>query len=475
MDPSPTPSSTFAGATRRVARGIKRLLCHIRRRAGSVGGPENAAHADTMLRAARFDPSGVIVFNDGRRGVHNIFEVALQAMIGREVYRPYKGGRSGLQPRYYDIRRLDDPSDRPGARAALDWLEAHAESGPGDCFRWPYEFDIDFRGERISAPWVSAFGQAYVVLAYLCWYRHTSEARWLERAVAGARLFGVPCAEGGVAHVFSEQEVCFEELPSASTHILNAHLISLLALDEVLALHSDCQLESVQQRGLTFLRNRWDDYDTGYWSRYDLSGRQHLFARLCPIAAEPKVFLGKAALIVDERVVATLDLADKSVMAEGCCRASGIDFGDVFAKDAFRGRHILYGPGLHPEPVPTGTRQNTYLLMRAEPDEPPGQAELELELFAENATILEVHVRDLSCTDLAFRPLRPESKVALAGGLNRVRLPVERKDLGEPLSAEYHDFHVMILELLADRTQDELIRMLAGRFGSYRQKGRTLK
>ncbi len=472
MDPSPTPSSTFAGAMRRVARRVKRLL---RRRGSSVGGPEDTAHADTMLRATGFDPSGVIVFNDGQGDVHNVFEVALQAMIGRDVYRPYKDGRTGLQPRYYDIRRLDDPSDRPGARAALDWLEAHAESGPGDCIRWPYQFDIDFRGKRIFAPWVSAFGQAYVVLAYLCWFRHTSEARWLERAVAGARLFGVPCAEGGVAHVFSEQEVCFEELPSASTHILNAHLISLLALDEVLALHRDGQLESVQQRGLTFLRNRWDDYDTGYWSRYDLSGRQQMFARLCPVAAEPKVFLGKVALIVGERVVATLDLADKSAMADGRCRASGIDFGGMFAKDAFRGRHILYGPGLHPEPVPTGTRQNTYLLMRAEPDEPPGLAELELELFAENATILEVHVRDLSCTDLAFRPLRPESKVVLNKGLNRVRLPVERKDLGEPLSAEYHDFHVMILELLADRRQDELIRVLAERFDSYRQKGRTVK
>ncbi len=468
MDPSSAPSSMFAGAARRVARGIKHFLCRACGRGGSAVGGEDAALTDTMLRAAGFDPSGVIVFNDGQRDVHNVFEVALQAMIGREVYRPYKGGRTGLQPRYYDIRLLADPGDQPGARDALDWLEAHAESGPGDSLRWPYEFDVDFRGKRISAPWVSAFGQAYVVLAYLCWFRHTSEARWLNRAVEGARLFAVPCAAGGVAHIFSEQEACFEELPAVSTHILNAHLISLLALAEVLALHRDSQLESAQQRGLTFLRNRWGDYDTGYWSRYDLSGRQRLFARLCPVAAEPKVFLGKAALIMDERVAATLDLADKSALAEGHCRANGIDWGGVFAKDAFRCRQILYGPDLHPEPAPTGTRQNTYLLMSAEPDESPDLVELKMELFAENDTTLEVHVRDLSRADLAFRPLRPESKVALNKGLNRVRLPVERKDLGEPLSAEYHDFHVTILELLADRTQDELIRMLAERFGSYR-------
>ncbi|MDY7010746.1 MAG: D-glucuronyl C5-epimerase family protein [Planctomycetota bacterium] len=468
MNPPSALSSTFVRAARRVARGIKHFLCGIRRRVRSSVGGENTERPETVLNAAGFDTSGVIVFSDGQKNVYNVFEVALQAMIGQEVYRPYKDGRAGLKPRYYDIRRLGDPGDRPGARAALDWLETHGQSGPGDCLRWPYEFDVDFRGKRISAPWVSAFGQAYAVLAYLCWFRHTSEARWLDRAVAGAGLFGVPCADGGVAHVFSRQEICFEELPAASTHILNAHLISLLALAEVSALSPDSQLQSLLEQGLAYLKNNWRAYDTGYWSRYDLPDRLELFVRLCPLATEPKIFLGKAEMIVGEHLVATLDMADESATGRGDCRASGIDWGAVFAKDAFRGRQIFFGPDLHSEPVPTGTRQNTYLLMRAKPDKSTGPVKLELEFFSENATGLDIQVRDLSCTDLAFRPLRPESKIALEKGLNRVRLPVDEGDLGEPLSAEYHDFHITILKLLADRTQNEQIRVIAERFGSYR-------
>jgi len=463
--------SAFRRTARRALRRVGRAFGRPNQTpapAALGGGLAAGPAGDTVLCVDGFDDDGVICQTvDGQR-THNIFEVALQAMIGRRVLWPYGQGRKGLKARYYDIHLLPSPAADPSARAALEWLERRGQPGPDGSHRWLYHFDVRFGGVHVPGPWPCAFGQAYAVLAFLLWHRHTSDPRWLRRAAAGARLFGVPSEDGGLATVFPDGTLCIEEVPApANTHILNAHVVSLLALAEVLAVEDDPHLRSLLQHGLDYLRTAWQKYDTGYWSRYDLPSRDRLLLRVCPAGADAEILLGAARLTAGGRALASLDLAGDDAFADAPCRASGVDFGHVVSKKTFRGRQVLYGPALHPEAVATGTRQNTYLTFHADLSGAGEDLALELECAADRPATVAVEFRDLSRPDPAFRAARPEHRINLTGGVNRLTLPIARGDFGQPLSEEYHRFHVTMLDLLAERTGDETAAMLAGRFRQY--------
>ena len=429
---------------------------------------------DTMLQFGGFDAEGVIYFKKNEEIVYNVFEVALQAMVGAEVDIPYRRGYLGLQPRYYDINKLPDPRYGNSERAALGWLVENSEPGPGNSLCWPYNFDIEFRGQTVKQPWLSAFGQGYAVLAFLLWYKHTREPKYLESAVKGARVLGISQSHGGVAYMLPGGGWFFEELPlPASTHILNAHLIAIVALLEVVAESGDDFLSDTLEKGLRGIEGVIGEYDTGSWSCYDRPVFKQLFLRLSPKSDKAISYVGQISLFSGERELGSVDAASDASFSRGDWQISGIDWSDVrqMERPAFKGRRLLYGPGIHLEPAPTGTRQNTYLLIKTSiPDDP---ISLRFDVFADGDLTLDIEHRDLGDCRLSFCLTHESHRIQLYNGINKIQVLLFRRDFGEPLALEYHRFHRYLLEVICEKISHEALLEVAARFRNYEELRRS--
>ena len=428
---------------------------------------------DTTLNFAGFDEKGIIIFQKESQPVYNIYEAALQAMVGEEVHIPYREGRLGLQPRYYDPQYLPDPVSSSSARAALNWLIGNGEAGPLNSLVWTYKFDLVYRGVNVPAPWISSFGQAYAALAFLHWYRHTDNSVYLDFAVKGARLFAAPQSEGGVTTILSDGGWFFEEIPApASTQILNAHLISLLVLHEVSLHTEDPLIHCALGKGLFGLDSLIDEYDTGTWSRYDRPQSIQLFGRLVPHGSLAKAYIGEISITAGQEKLGSLDAADDAAFADGDWRISGIDWGAVLERPSisFRGRELIYGHEIHASPVPTGTRQNTYILIKTIP--PDDRMYLNLEIFADGELTLDYENRDLGSSDLRFHLTDKKHRILLKQGINRINIPLTGKEFGDVLSLEYHRYHHLLLDLLSDKTSNTKLAAVAARFRQYEENRR---
>jgi Fe-coproporphyrin III synthase len=423
---------------------------------------------DTLLQFSGFDDEGIVCFKIDSKIVYNVFEIALQAMIGSEVDIPYRSGRLGLTPRYYDINMLPDPRLDKLGKAALKYLISNAVKGPKNSLIWFYNFDIEFRGTKVKAPWVSAFGQAYCVLAFLIWYKYTSTPEYLDFAIKGARLFGINQHDGGVANALPESGLFFEELPPpASTRILNAHLISVVALLEVVAQTSDPFLAKILKEGLVALESVIDNYDTGSWSCYDQAIIRQLFLRLSPNNDTSTLYVGNIRLLSGEKELGKIDAYGDNSFIGGNWQLSGIDWGTVceIEQPHFKGRKIIYGPAIHLKPAPTGTRQNSYVLIKTAI--PSDLISLSIDIYAEGELYVDIEYRDISDSGLSFIVPDKHHHVKIEKGLNKISVPLQQKYFCEPLPLEYHCFHRYLLELIGERISNQKIVDMANKFRKY--------
>jgi len=414
-----------------------------------------------------FDPAGLIEFDCDGQAVKNPFELALQAMAGRTAALDYLRPAPDLVPRLFPLRHLPDPRLDPAARAAMHWLVENEMplAGRADASVWHYRFDWLFHGERIAAPWVSAFAQAYVVMAGLCWFRHGRDVAHLALAERAARGLIAPLAEGGCAFAFANDAVCYEEVPGARpTHVFNAHLVSMLALAELAAVSSDPIFAAAYTRGERGWGRLVDQFDTGCWTAYDCAPRVEVVFQLLP--DREGMALGNVDLRIGDRRVA-LEMARDEVFAPGPVRAAGIDWGPLVEHAGRRLRGLRHGPTLHPVPVPTGTRQNTYLYL-GEADVAQGSLQLDVELRGPVGASVGLAIR--GAPDGNWREL-PQRLVVAADGRARASVPLAK--LRPPCGAAYHRFHVLLLQELARATGNVAFAGLADRLLGYHDRHRA--
>lgn len=394
------------------------------------------------LRYRGLDPSGLIEFDCDGAVVRNPFELALQATVGAVATLDYLRPEPDLVPRIFPLRFVPDPRGDAQARAAMGWLLAHEVplgSRP-DASVWHYQFDWMFRGERMSAPWVSAFAQAYVVFAGLCWFRHGSDPTHLALAERAARGLAAPIREGGCAFDLGGDAVCFEEIPSAQpTHIFNAHLAALLALRELANVSRDLAHDQAFQRGVRGYQALAGQLDTGFWSTYDCAPRVEAVLQLLP--DRDGLALGRVALRQGDHR-AELDLGHDDAFAEGVVRAVGIDWGPRTEIDGRVMRGLRHGPSRHAEPVPTGTRQNTYLYL-GEAEVSAGDIHLELELRGPAGSSVGLAIRGAPG---GWRELADRVQPTVFGCAQATIPPAT---LRAPVGTAYHRFHILLLHELA--------------------------
>ncbi|MHB8073344.1 D-glucuronyl C5-epimerase family protein [Desulfosporosinus fructosivorans] len=386
-----------------------------------------------------FDEHGVIAFIKDGKKIYNPFEIAIQSMVGKNVLLPYEHSDGNLIPRYYPISYLPDPSKDTSAALAMNWIEANEERRINSGF-WNYQYDIEYDSKMIHSPWRSSFAQANIALASLLWFKYTRLEKYKYLALRAIHGLILPIEQGGTS-LDLDGGIWYEEIPAAPTHIFNAQLISILAMAEANQILETDEFQIWIDKGLAALYSKWVMMDTGNWSAYDIPNYLTFMLQLLPKDPAKSIKLKTVILTNGTENTNTIELSTDDCYIIKDQWIAGIDWGNP---DEEGYREIKYGPGLHPIPVPTGERQNSYIYF--ENVKIRGQiVELSIHYKTEHETELLLFRYNFKgeMVPLGFVPAIPIFK---GEHWSTVRIPVSA--LGSALSEVYHKYHILLLEEL---------------------------
>lgn len=213
--------------------------------------------------------------------------------------------------------------------AAFAWLEQHKYALSDRAITWKYDFDLSYNNMSVKAGWPSAFSQAAIIQAYLSAFDVTMQPTYLDRAHEAARAYLVSVDMGGLTSEIGGRLAFFEEVPlpgGYSPHVLNGHLYSLFAIEELLLRREDAELAHLAKRAHETIERLIPSFDQGYWTRYDLKPR---FVDV-PFVFEPLgagTVVRSISLKAPDGTLSRLDLAESSSKI---------------------GRNLVYGSGWQP-------------------------------------------------------------------------------------------------------------------------------
>ena len=404
-----------------------------------------------------FDENNIIRFSYNEDEIYNPFEIALQSMIGEQVFEPYRVITGSLVPRYYPLRYIPDPTNDSYAIAAMEWISRN-ETGDRKSGFWEYHYSGEYAGVNVRAPWRCSFGQAYIALAALLWYIHTKKKEYHDMALRALNGLATPVEKGGLAFTLP-QGLWFEEIPSSNpTHIFNAHLLSLLAfLEGYDILHEETLLPWIE-KGLNAFLSLCHLMDTGTCSAYDIPPSIDIMIQLVPVDPGRKIKVRRIGIMTSdgERVI---QAGYHESFTPGKEWIAGIEWG---ATDSEGYREILHGPSVHPVSPHGGDRQNTYAYFKDVVTR-EDFISLFVEYFAEYES--ELHLFRIIGDRMV--PLGFTHTMKTFPGANTGTITIPRSAFFLPVSEYYHFFHLLLLEEITRFRSLPQLHSLIMRFRSY--------
>lgn len=436
----------------------------------------------TPLHDFVLDDHGVVTsyLGDSGKQVYNVFEVATEAL--GDIEKLLAANPKGIPNEKYLVPRL--PQVSAGSHldayqvAALAWLEANKKSVGKDTYLWYYDFDNAYNDISVKSPWPSAFGQAYVIKAFMHAYDVTGVLKYKQLAIGAARAYSLPLSEGGFKAALSDGSVFFEEVPTANPpHILNAHLISTAALLEIGKAYGEEQFFALGQQGVATLRKHLADYDLGYWSRYDMNPKKgELIFRLSPrnCMSQNALLLDRASLIDGVSGAATSLDVGAGDDAAGAWRLSGTDWTQPKVVEGNTVRGIQYGPGLRAAPVKGGSIQNSYVIMQLPElkfdhlDQLPAFY-LKLDYLDDAPGVTDIEIQDNDHGGFLYFRSLPNGSLYTDGDhkWKQAYFEVNPKALAWYMGPDYQVFHVQLLEELYKDTDEIFLKTYADRWKAY--------
>lgn len=162
-------------------------------------------------------------------------------------------------------------------RVQVDWLCDNAVERDDGAVTWPVNFNWHEGHASLRVPWISAMYQGVVISALVRGFRLTGDAKLLDLALAGSRVFSLDVGARGVRS-HENRQVLYEEYPAFPLpRILDGFLFSLLGLYDLYAQTSHDGIRKLFADGVEGLTDHlwWWDY-RGKWSWYGSHGY------LCP-------------------------------------------------------------------------------------------------------------------------------------------------------------------------------------------------
>lgn len=428
----------------------------------------NPLPKQTPLSGCAIDKDGVQYFHlPNGEVVYNIFEVASQAMSGNASCIIYKNSpKPGLLPRSVNLSSGEGIAEHEFV--ALQWLIDHAEKAGDSALVWRYRFDNAYNDVSITAPWASAFGQAHVLKAFMAAYKKTGDIKYKKYATQAAAAYDIPIESGGFKAILPDGSFFFEEVPALpASHILNGHLISLVALFEAADVLEIGRLRELASKGLDGLKKYIDLYDVGYWSRYDLNPKKQevIFRFDVDKTFSDEDFYVHAIKLKNLRTGRSYDLdVGAAGDADGSIRISGIDWGQSMVLKGRSVRAILNGRLRRSSPVVGGSDQNSYFIFSLPDPVAADYAdaidyELQVEYFDSKKSTIQVQIQDINHgNSMRFVNLPDALRLTGNGGYKISKIFLSNKFLGWYMGVDYHKYHIKLLRDLYDLTAAEFLK-----------------
>jgi hypothetical protein len=151
--------------------------------------------------------------------------------------------------------------------AQAEWFVQNQKREPILGSVWQYDYDWIL---GIKAPWISAMAQGLVISTLIRASRYSNKERYVTTACNAVLSFKVPVSEGGVRSSI-RGKVFFEEFPTdPPMHVLNGFIFALFGLYDCGIILGDESAKTLFWEGIQTLRSIISEFDTGYWSKYDL-------------------------------------------------------------------------------------------------------------------------------------------------------------------------------------------------------------
>jgi glycosyltransferase involved in cell wall biosynthesis len=165
--------------------------------------------------------------------------------------------------------RSGEARDREAFLAQARWLLEHEVPLEDGAAGWPVATPLP--ALYLYRPYLSALTQGNVVSVMVRAYRLTGDPTYLGSARRAARTFDRDILDAGVASTVGKDGLFFEEYavyPAA--HVLNGFVLALFGLYDMVALTGEQHYQELIDRSLETLHTFVDEYDTGFWTRYEL-------------------------------------------------------------------------------------------------------------------------------------------------------------------------------------------------------------
>ena len=146
-----------------------------------------------------------------------------------------------------------------------DWIiKNQLDNGSWNCFG-----PIGYKNYTVSS-----MGQGEAISVLLRAYQNTHDTKWLGSAKKALECMLIPVQQGGTLLIEGE-DYFFEEYPgdNEKRSVLNGWIFSLFGIYDYLKIIEDEKVKDIYRRSLKTLKLHLQDYDLGYWSNYDKSGR----------------------------------------------------------------------------------------------------------------------------------------------------------------------------------------------------------
>lgn len=418
----------------------------------------------TILTRPFIGDDGVIRYrlSDGTP-VFLVYSIAQQAMWGRKFVERYMS--EDIQNPYaesVDIDMLPSPLDDIVAKNAASWIINNVKETQDGGVAWFHEFDFVYHDNDlpVSAPWLSGVGQANMLLACLYWRKYSKDRIWDELARRAVVPFTRKLStQDGLAFSLDNGNIWFEEYPTTRpAHILNCHLLSLVALQKAARELRDSNAQTAFENGCRALEHLINLYDKDIWTRYDLSDLMFIFLRLVP-SNFGKVLLGRVDLETRDGLrIAGIEPSQTEPCDLPISRLAGIDWGVVSGIGDQKGRILPYCQEKYLNNIPEGgTDQNTYLIFQENvPNELWAKEGLRLrmQVYLEGNASLNIQFRDPRTEKLSFLNLL-EKPLAHIGGWREFSINISPFHIGYNLPRHYHRLHSELLGMLVDNYKSE--------------------
>lgn len=396
--------------------------------------------------------------------VYSPFVIAQQAIYGASYFDNYMDGNQylGMDSFWSEYQWINAQNayDLVKREPAYQWLRKNSISVYDSCV-WQLQATNVYNDVFQKAGWQSSFWQRYIIDAF-------SMIEDLEMVKKAAYAYDYKTKDGGLSTISKDGSLWFEEVPN-NTHILNAHIASLVGLFQTNELCKDQRIASLYQQGVQALRNNLYRFDTGYWTKYDMNPQKNILFELSWDGTDDSPMIDTISLYDPVEDAATqLNIGDGADY-DGVSYIAGLRWKAEQAVDgcmvrtfsAYSSEDAANGVAayLHLSLPQTDTEDwfdtpDRLILIRYK-DTSSGTLQVLRQSIAEGNVLEMVPLQNaiIHCTGDG------EWKTAV--------IPLRAQDLGWYMGPDYQAYHIEQLAILAEQTGDWYFRQTVQRWEFY--------